>query len=536
MSDFHSICHYFNYFSPGTSTMASPADDPWATTDDSFSMYNVKMAALKTAAENGEADLLKKMIPEWADDVVLLNEGLFLAASNGHMDCLRLLLQAGAQATYWDSSCDETVLSTAAAHGHSEVLNFLLSLGNDGGLAVKGDKHTPLHSAAKEGHLGCVQILLSRRVLVDSKDTFGFTPLMVASKAGFPDVVKALLEANADPKIKTRVRKETAFTMAVDEDRAGCVQELLIACPEEATQEFKGGLLPMHHAIRYEKCEVVCAMIDAGVDINATDGLWTPVHLALETGNVPLVNILAACGAKINEPLPLPKDVTLLMLAVTKNSPQMVSALADKPNCNVDQFDELGRTALYLAAKFGYTECLNILIANGADLDAYASHMVEKKKNTGTGSYPAATPIHAAIMNDCPEAGIALTGAGCDANFAAFYEEDGVVNMFTPLQVACLKNSEWAVSMLLEVVQNIPRDICKWCRHHGTDSPVYIMLNQAVTSKTKSAPTLKRYCRKYLRGALGNFHLRQKIQDLGLPQSLRDYMLYADLNVAKREA
>ena len=506
-----------------------PEDDPWAEEDgDHCNMYTIKMATARAAAENGDITNLPSLLKDWTDDIYFLNDLLFLTASGGHLDCLKLVLENGACPDFWDSKTDETVLSVACSKGHTDIVAYLVQNVESCNveLRVRGDMHTPLHAASKTGQTDCVQVLLDRGVDVDVRDSFGYTPLMFASKGGFPDVVKILLGAGAKADLKTRIRKETAFCFAMEGEHAECVRLLLVACPEDAENNFRGGLLPLHHVIRGQKVEVACSIIDAGVDVNKPDGLWTPLHLALEVGNPMLVRILMDCGAEVNTPLPLPKEVTLLMLAVCKNSKVMVETLCRHPTCNSDQFDELGRTALYLAAKFGYEDCAAVLISEGADVDAYAQHMLEVQVSQRVA--PAATPIHAAIMYDQPRVAVTLIGAGCDVEKSVLYQEDSTSSEFNPIQVACVKNVLWALKMLLETPMKLTSKIANWCSHLGQESEMSQYLQDALACQ-KDPTTLKKLTRQYIRQALGRDNLYSKVASLEIPAGLMDYLLYKDL-------
>ena len=475
------------------------------------------------AAESGDLDALKGAVGDWADDSYLMNESLFMAAVNGHLPCVRVLVENGAECGYWHSPADETVLSIAASKGHLPVMEYLVGKGVSVNQGVSGDKHTPLYSTAMTGQTECAQFLVDSGADLNAKDTFGMTPLMVAAKEGHPKIVKILLDAGADLSLKSRVRKETAFAIAIENNQAGCVQELVEACPEEATRPLKGGLLPLHHSIRHKQNEVACALIDAGVDLNKPDGPWTPIHLAVEMGNVAIVGIMAACGADLNAALPVPKQVTILMLSVCKEDAEMVRAIGSQASCNLNQFDELGRTALYHACKFGYIKSVEVLLEICADVDAHASHMIAEGKN------PAPTALHAAILNDHPEVAKLLLAAGCTTNMGAVFEEDGMRNVFEPLHVACLRGSKWAVDMLLEASVIIPDNFLDFCQTHGVLPDLRQRIDAALTAQKKNPGMLKKVCRGVIRYNMGKIDLYPKIKGLDVPFGIKEYLLYNDL-------
>ena len=62
-----------------------------------------------------------------------------------------------------------------------------------------GTLDTALHSAALYGHQSLLELLLSHKADVNSRETIGATPLHLASQEGHLASVVALLQAGADP-------------------------------------------------------------------------------------------------------------------------------------------------------------------------------------------------------------------------------------------------------------------------------------------------------------------------------------------------
>ena len=104
----------------------------------------------------------------------------------GHADCVRLLLQRGADATRRVLPMDTTLAHNAAECGDVEMLLALL----DAGCPVDHqDNHerTPLHCAASEGHVDCMQLLLER----------GADPKCFSDRYGLPVHCAALHSTDA---------------------------------------------------------------------------------------------------------------------------------------------------------------------------------------------------------------------------------------------------------------------------------------------------------------------------------------------------
>lgn len=63
----------------------------------------------------------------------------------------------------------------------------------------------PLHYAATGGHLAIMELLLENHAFIDAESPNGTTPLMMAAHYGSPAAVKLLLEAGADTAMKNQL-------------------------------------------------------------------------------------------------------------------------------------------------------------------------------------------------------------------------------------------------------------------------------------------------------------------------------------------
>lgn len=74
---------------------------------------------------------------------------------------------------------------------------------------------TALDWAVLSNHAGAVKALIAGGANVNAVDTYGYTPLLYAATADFgnADTVKPLLQAGADPSIRSKDGK-TAVTQA----------------------------------------------------------------------------------------------------------------------------------------------------------------------------------------------------------------------------------------------------------------------------------------------------------------------------------
>ena len=166
---------------------------------------------------------------------------LFAAVKNGHLELVRLLLEAGADKDA-TNGFGGTALCMAAREGHLEVARSLLEAGADKDAAttdVKGT--TALFVAAREGHLNVARLLLEAGADKDTRNRFGVTALCAAANNGHLEVVRLLLEAGADKDaLTTDVHGTTALFVAAREGHLKVARLLLEAGADKDTRNRFG--------------------------------------------------------------------------------------------------------------------------------------------------------------------------------------------------------------------------------------------------------------------------------------------------------
>ncbi|XP_030851100.1 transient receptor potential cation channel subfamily A member 1 homolog isoform X3 [Strongylocentrotus purpuratus] len=134
------------------------------------------------------------------------NTALHIAAENGYLGIVRILLNNGA-ALDWKNEDEETPIHVAAANGHTAiVLEFVKrdeSTIND----EDENSNTPLHQAAMAGHAKTVRALIEAGADIESRNQQLWTPLDCAAHKGWVKTAYALLEndSTVDPTDKAKV-------------------------------------------------------------------------------------------------------------------------------------------------------------------------------------------------------------------------------------------------------------------------------------------------------------------------------------------
>lgn len=243
---------------------------------------------------------------------------LHMAAEQGQVDCLVLLLQRCASVEGLDS-WGRTALMVALEAGRVECTSVLLE--HTGDLdAVCGAGVPLLHKAAQQGMATCVAQLLGRGASIDTVDFHGRTALHAACLHGQACIAVTLLEAAAG--------RSTPLGMAAFLDRRdvdGCTPALLATRLAYHQPGQLPGLL---------QCVSLC--LQRGADTQA----------ASKADGRTMLFFLAAVGAT---------DLVGQMLILCRADP-------NRPCVR-------GLTALHFAAAHGQADTVRLLLAHGAQPD-----------------------------------------------------------------------------------------------------------------------------------------------------------------------
>lgn len=146
-----------------------------------------------SASANGHGTLVKALLISELSDTVTEAEAMCEAASRGHVDIVRHILDAGRVNVNYRSHFG-TALCRAALNGQTEVAELLIGTPRVD-LKSRNDpqRQIPLTVAAKQGRLDIVKLLLGAiGVEINSKDWTGQTALDLARQNHCSYVVRAL--------------------------------------------------------------------------------------------------------------------------------------------------------------------------------------------------------------------------------------------------------------------------------------------------------------------------------------------------------
>jgi ankyrin repeat protein len=352
---------------------------------------------------------------------------LMVVARGGNTAAAEILIARGANVNARESRKGQTALMWAVAQSQPAMVRLLLAHGaevdarstvNEWERMVTAEPRqknlmsggfTPLLYAARQGCLECAQALVEAGAKIELTDPDGVTPLLSALLSAHFDTAKYLLEQGANPN-KWDFWGRTPLYLAVDfntlphggrpdrpslDDTSGLEMiDLLLAAGANPNAQLK--LFPPYRSLRMDRGA------DTTIDIGST-----PLLRAARGADVPAIERLAAKGALVD--LPQREGITPLMVAVGAGASSIdtrgkfrteLDALetADAllaAGADLQVRDDRGRTALHYAAAVGYTDVVNLLVEQGADvrvadldgvtpLDAANGKLRGRRRDAGT--------------------------------------------------------------------------------------------------------------------------------------------------------
>ena len=342
------------------------------------------VTALYLAAENGHLNIVRLLVDKGSHvNVAMRRFGTFdenrtplqKAAENGHLEIVRLLADRGAHMN--------SALFLAAKNGHLDIIRMLVDKGIDVNTETENGGQTALFAAVSSKHLEVVRLLLNKGAYVNAAFThrFGsvFSPLQIASEQGNLEMVRLLVDKGAD--VNTENVGRTAIHIASDKGNLEIVH--LLVDKGADVNSLDRGRTALHIASEQGNLEIVRLLVEKGADVNAatTDGVplgITALHIASKKGNLEIVLLLLEKEANVNaalmNSLQQPESdsvfsgVTALHLASSIGRLDVVRALVDK-RADVNATNRMGKSALFVAAQGGYLEIVRLLVDKEANVN-----------------------------------------------------------------------------------------------------------------------------------------------------------------------
>ena len=319
------------------------------------------VADIQAAAGGGRADELRRLLeahPDLLDARGVDRAGqtaLHRAAWNDRIECVRVLLDAGADVSIRDYADNASAVHGAARYADVAVVRMLVEAGAD--VIGAGDDH----QLGVPGWATCLGIVRE-------------------------DVATYLLQAGARLDIWSAIALGRAADVRgfVERDRG------LLGARMSRSEH---GRTPLHHAATLDRADMVRLLIDLGADVAATDdtGATPLTAAALRAGAPAIVAMLERAGAKLDllgavslgrydvaerllaeEPGRLGPDgrdtIALHVLVARQKTAAVQWLIAHGVDVNARRrLWDCNSTALHVTAEHGLTALAEMLLDAGAD-------------------------------------------------------------------------------------------------------------------------------------------------------------------------
>ncbi|XP_014686683.1 ankycorbin isoform X6 [Equus asinus] len=211
--------------------------------------WNKNDDRLLQAVENGDAEKVASLLgKKGASATKHDSEGktaFHLAATKGHVECLRVMVTHGVDVTAQDTA-GHSALHLAAKNSHHECIKKLLQ-SKCPAESIDSSGKTALHYAAAQGCLQAVQVLCEHKSPINLKDLDGNIPLLLAVQNGHSEVCHFLLDHGADVNSRDK-NGRTALMLACEIGSSNIVEALIKKGADLNLADSLG-----HNALHYSK-------------------------------------------------------------------------------------------------------------------------------------------------------------------------------------------------------------------------------------------------------------------------------------------
>ncbi|MDF2964614.1 MAG: uncharacterized protein K0Q51_2 [Rickettsiaceae bacterium] len=380
-------------------------------------------------------------------DSLLSMEG---ALNSDDLNEIRKILKENPRLVRHKDSSGQTMLHKAVIKQNYELLKTLMAYSPDP-FVLDSEGKSPLHYANENGFLKLFNALIATQPA-------GLMHYAVQNNLLY--MVKSLLEY---PFFLEQVDSDgaTPFEKAINLPRIEILEMMIrsTALEEEYKELLVNNNSVLHIAAKKGWEKVAEHILESSKEqLNRQNSsLETPLHTAINEGNVEIVNILLQSNAD-RVTIVDSNNYTALKLALVKNDPNLIDLFINKQDINEKY---VGHTLLYWVAKYGYTEIVQKLL----DLEA-SVNWDSSKGNTPL--HIAAEEGHKDVIKLLIEKGAEIDAVGVSnysaLHFAVLYkryeaiklliDEGANVNFqdskgYTPLHLAAKQGDEQSINLLL---------------------------------------------------------------------------------------
>ncbi len=225
---------------------------------------------------------------------------------------------------------------------------------------------TPLIIAAQKGYSEIVKTLLDADANPNLTDSMNQTPLLWAAAKNHPKIIQILLEAKADPEIKENNFGQTALMVASTKGYKESLS-LLLKGGASPNVYINNGITPLLEAVVSQHSQIVTELLENGAnpDLANKHGV-SPLIFAASKSNSDILENLIAHNAKLDHKSK--KGESALFTAVANNQTINTNILLKK-GANPNIHTASGAFPLMVATELNNIAITKALIENGADVN-----------------------------------------------------------------------------------------------------------------------------------------------------------------------
>jgi len=302
---------------------------------------------LMQAARHGNSATLALLVGNKADLHASSHVGttiLMCAVTSADVQTVKVLLEAGLDLSFSAKASNTpnrapTPLSLAASLGHHNVVRLLLDRGADPDRAHEPTDLTPLMLASMNGHLETVKILIDYGANPNLRDILGHTALEYAtSRLPLQGELESFLKDRTSYIRTPGNRQESRRVKAdiIEAARHGDLPRIRELLKDDANLanlcSRQDGATPLIYASVIGRLDIVKELVAIGANLNVQDTVtgWTALMQATFKGNKEVVKFLIEAGADVD--VQAKNGATAFTLATTIDDAdtEMVRLVASK--------------------------------------------------------------------------------------------------------------------------------------------------------------------------------------------------------------